>query len=1700
MEFRKIFIGLGILAVVLGYGALAQQWPFCQSGCTAKDVKVDRLYLVNMRFVGGVYYVDVYADFSVTAADRYCIMVAAGFSSSSDCSNLVTAWRMFGDLSQGTYTNQYVATVKVATRDLWVCRFYAIWRNRPYPGCPTGDCNLYAVGSKCWKSTATPYFIRGLDAVEDYYHTAINTPLYVPSPGVLGNDYYPDGVAELVVVSGPDYGTVTLNPDGSFTYTPPSGWSGTASFVYQLKDTKGFTDTATVYITVSSDQPVDAVDDSYSTSEDTPLYVAAPGILGNDSYPDGFGSLAVVTSPAHGSLTLNQDGSFTYMPDPNFCGQDSFIYRLCDTDGDCDEATVTIHVTCVNDAPVAQDDRYTTNEDTPLLVPAPGILGNDYDVDGDPLTAVLVSGPAHGTLALNPDGSFTYTPAENFCGEDSFTYKAYDGALYSNVATVRITVTCVNDAPVANDDEATVPEDSSVTIPVLGNDYDPDGDPLSVSIVSGPTHGRATVNPDGTITYTPNPDFCGTDSFTYKACDPAGACDTATVTIHVTCVNDAPAAQDDRYTTNEDTPLVVSAPGILGNDYDVDGDSLTAVLVSGPAHGTLALNPDGSFTYTPAENFCGEDSFTYKAYDGALYSNVATVRITVTCVNDAPVANDDEATVPEDSSVTIPVLGNDYDPDGDPLSVSIVSGPTHGWATVNPDGTITYTPNPDFCGTDSFTYKACDPAGACDTATVTIHVTCVNDAPVAQDDSYTTNEDTPLLVPAPGILGNDSDVDGDPLTAVLVSGPAHGTLTLNPDGSFTYTPAENFCGEDSFTYKAYDGALYSNVATVTITVTCVNDAPVAQDDSYTTNEDTPLLVPAPGILGNDSDVDGDPLTAVLVSGPAHGTLALNPDGSFTYTPAGNFCGEDSFTYKAYDGALYSNVATVKITVTCVNDAPVANDDEASVLEDSSVAIPVLGNDYDPDGDPLSVSIVSGPTHGRATVNPDGTITYTPNPDFCGTDSFTYKACDPAGACDTATVTIHVTCVNDAPAAQDDRYTTNEDTPLVVSAPGILGNDYDVDGDSLTAVLVSGPAHGTLALNPDGSFTYTPAENFCGEDSFTYKAYDGALYSNVATVRITVTCVNDAPVANDDEATVPEDSSVTIPVLGNDYDPDGDPLSVSIVSGPTHGWATVNPDGTITYTPNPDFCGTDSFTYKACDPAGACDTATVTIHVTCVNDAPVAQDDSYTTNEDTPLVVAKPGILGNDYDVDGDPLTAVLVLVSGPAHGALTLNSDGSFTYTPNPNFYGTDTFTYRAFDGELYSNVATVTITVSFVNDPMEASDVSLRTCVNEGKAFEVQISDLDILWTGFTGYPVSFELISGPEHGAIAGDWNAVRYEEGAALLTLLYTPDANFLGSDELRIRAFDQYGQFVVFTVRITVESCGLTPAGAAGFVPGPVVIHEIAWAGTSASAEDQWIELRSLSDSPVNLEGWILRWRKKNPKTPEDLIWREIRLQGTIEPYGFFLLERGHDDVVKNVHADLIYPMVFRAGDKDLPLLFSVEGDVVELLNEKGELVDTANADPRRREGWAAGNTLPASMERKSPFLPDLDENWHTNLGIVTFGKDRKGNDLAATARNPNEPEILAIAGETLVVERGQKVALSRFVPNAPEAKVVVLRADVAGGAGALVPFDNEALELRYDELVKTALALLDTKALEPGSYEVVVTLGAGQYAVFSLVVR
>ncbi len=292
----------------------------------------------------------------------------------------------------------------------------------------------------------------------------------------------------------------------------------------------------------------------------------------------------------------------------------------------------------------------------------------------------------------------------------------------------------------------------------------------------------------------------------------------------------------------------------------------------------------------------------------------------------------------------------------------------------------------------------------------------------------------------------------------------------------------------------------------------------------------------------------------------------------------------------------------------VNDGPDAVNDADSVDEDASVTVVVLGNDTDVDDglDPSSVTVTSGPSNGSVNVNPDGSIDYTPDPDFSGSDSFTYEVCDLAGLCDTATVDITVNEVNDGPDAANDSDSVNEDSSVTID---VLGNDSDPDDglDPASVAVIGSPTNGSTSVNPDGSIDYTPDPDFFGTDSFTYEVCDFAGDCDTATVDITVDSVNDGPDAVDDAALVNEDSSVTIDVLANDTDVEGaiDPSTVSVTGGPSNGTVNVNPDGTIDYTPDADFFGSDSFTYEVCDVDGDCDTATVDITVSDVNDGPDA---------------------------------------------------------------------------------------------------------------------------------------------------------------------------------------------------------------------------------------------------------------------------------------------------------------------------------------------------------------------------------------------------------------------------------------------------------------------------------------------------------------
>ena len=796
-----------------------------------------------------------------------------------------------------------------------------------------------------------------------------------------------------------------------------------------------------------------------------------------------------------------------------------------------------------------------------------------------------------------------------------------------------------NIAPTAVNDIATTAPNTAVVVAVLANDTDPNGDPLTPSIVSQGTKGTAVVNPDHTVTYTPNLNATGVDTFTYHDSDGKAFSNTATVTITIAVTNRAPVAANGTLTTAEDT----TATGTLVAT-DVDGNALTYSLVDvSAAHGVVTITnaATGAYSYVPALDYNGPASFTFKANDGTVDSNIATVSITVTPVNDAPIASNGTLTTAEDTPATGTLVATDVD--SAVLTYSLVDvSAAHGVVTITDaaTGAYSYVPDLNYNGPASFTFKANDGFLDSNIATVSITVTPVNDAPVASDGTLTTLEDTT----ATGTLVA-TDVDGDALVySVVDATAAHGVVTITnaATGAYSYVPDLNYNGPASFTFKANDGTVDSNIATVSITVTPVNDAPIASNGTLTTAEDTP----ATGTLVA-TDVDSAVLTYSLVDvSAAHGVVTITDaaTGAYSYVPDLNYNGPASFTFKANDGFLDSNIATVSITVTPVNDAPVAVNDSAATNEDTVlvVAAPgVLINDFDPDtGETATLTVVAydatSTLGATVVVNPNGGYTYDPTSSATlnalpvgatATDTFTYTISDIHGATSTATVTITVAGLNDAPVAVKDTGATNEDTVLVVVAPGVLSNDSDPDTGETATLTVTGysatSAKGaTVVVNPDGSYSYDPtssatlnalAVGTTTTDTFTYTISDIHGAMSTATVTITVTGVNDAPVAVNDQYSTLNNAIRSVPargVLTNDVDPDAGETATLVVSafdatsalGAT---VVVNPDGSFTYDPRTSAALTalprgssinDTFTYTIRDVNGATSTATVTMTV------------------------------------------------------------------------------------------------------------------------------------------------------------------------------------------------------------------------------------------------------------------------------------------------------------------------------------------------------------------------------------------------------------------------------------------------------------------------------------------------------------------------
>ncbi|MGG4412125.1 Ig-like domain-containing protein [Niallia taxi] len=1004
---------------------------------------------------------------------------------------------------------------------------------------------------------------------------------------------------------------------------------------------------------------------------------------------------------------------------------------------------------------------------------------------------VKLSSEQQKLLDINGDGKITNLDATTLMS--SYVGKNVSATIEENSF---VQLTEINDSPVAVDDTYTLNEDEQLkvnaAVGVLANDIDPENKELTATVTTNPKNGKLTFNEDGSFQYVPSANFVGKDRFAYKASDGNSTTEAKTVTINVLPVNDAPVSKDGVLNTQEDT---VGIGTLLGED--VDGDTLTYTIVENGKKGKVTIldQKTGVFSYKPNANENGEDFFTYKVSDGKLTST-AKVSVFIKAVNDAPTAKSDAYSTKEDETLTVSkeksVLLNDEDVDKDSLKAVLVKGTAHGTLDFKADGTFTYIPAKDFNGSDSFVYKATDGVLESAEQTVVLSVGAVNDAPVAKDSSLNVTEDEA----ASGVV-QASDADKDKLTFAIAENGQKGkaVLTDAETGKFTYTPDKNANGEDKIVFTVTDGQGEPVKATVSISIKAVNDAPTAASDSFTTNEDEKLEVgAAKSILNNDTDVDNDALEAILVKATAHGKLELNKDGTFTYTPDKDYSGKDSFTYKATDGKLESAVQTVEIEVKALNDTPTAKDSSLNVTEDEAASGMVEASDADKDT--LTFAIAENGQKGKAVLTDaeTGKFTYTPDKNANGEDKVVFTVTDGQGEPVKATVSISIKAVNDAPTAASDSFTTKEDEKLTIeAAKSILNNDMDVDNDALEAILVKATAHGKLELNKDGTFTYTPDKDYNGQDSFTYKATDGKLESAVQTVEIEVKAVNDTPTAKDSSLNVTEDEAASGVVQASDADKDK--LTFAIAENGQKGKAVLTDaeTGNFTYTPDKNANGEDKVVFTVTDGQGEPVKATVSISIKAVNDAPTAASDSFTTKEDEKLTIgSEKSILANDEDVDNDNLQAILV--KGPANGLLVLNADGTFTYTPDKDYSGKDSFTYKATDGKLESAEQTVELEVKAVNDTPTADASSIE--LEEDGSFNGKLTGSDP-----EGDSLIFSLVENGSKGT------AVITNEQTGAFT--YTPSKDANGTDSFTFKVNDGNSDSEKATVEVTIKAVNDAP---------------------------------------------------------------------------------------------------------------------------------------------------------------------------------------------------------------------------------------------------------------------------------------------------
>ncbi len=838
----------------------------------------------------------------------------------------------------------------------------------------------------------------------------------------------------------------------------------------------------------------------------------------------------------------------------------------------------TLLVPLDDEKPVARDTAFTMQEDSgPIEITLPA-----SDPEGEALKYAIKDQPSYGSLSAVVANKVSYTPAANYHGADDFTFVARNtDDKESNKAKVSLTIQAVNDAPVASAGPDQTVEDAdgngSEQVQLDGSASSDADDSIESYTWTWPGgSGADGQKPTATLPV-------GATTITLTVTDQAGATATDQVTITVNAkANQAPVAKNVNVTIDEDQQTEIKLEG-------EDEGTLTYEIVKNPDHGTLgSISSDGKVTYTPANNYNGSDSFTYQASDGTATSNTATVAITINPVNDPPeitaqaktlATNENQAlTIPLDA-LTVTDVDNTY-PNG--FSLKIQAGTNY---TVSGND---ITPKTGFSGDLKVAVKVDDGKDDSNVFELTVAVKAKpNQPPVAQDISVETDEDKAVKITLKG-----SDADGNALSFNIVTTPKNGTLSSISNGEVTYTPKENYNGSDSFTYLTNDGTVNSNTATVSLTVNPVNDAPVANAGPDQTVEDADgngsEQVQLDGSASSDTDDGIESYTWTWSGGgPATGARpnVTLPAGATTIT----------LTVKDKTGATATDqvVITVKAKT---NNPPVAQDVSAETDEDRAIKITLKGSD--PDGNAIQYSTVSNPTNGTLSAVSNGEVTYTPKENYNGPDSFTYRVSDGTATSTTATVTLTVKPINDAPVANAGPDQTVQDTDRsgneAVKLDGSASSDTDDGIESYTWTWPGGgPATGA---RPNITLPV-------GITIITLTVKDKA--GDRATDQVTITVSlkpNQPPVAQDISVETDEGKAVKITLKGSDAD--GDALTFTKLTDPTNGTLSSMSNAEVTYMPEENVSGSDSFTYRVSDGKTNSNTATVSINIKSVNDIPV----------------------------------------------------------------------------------------------------------------------------------------------------------------------------------------------------------------------------------------------------------------------------------------------------------------------------------------------------------------------------------------------------------------------------------------------------------------------------------------------------------------